>query len=288
MWDGLVCRSVQLTAAVLLLFTAAADAGLLDKLFAPKPDLWPRWEAHDEGNGSRIEHGPWDRFLTAYTVEGQDGIVRVAYGKVNGDDRNSLADYISYLTSLPISDYSRAEQFAYWINLYNALTVETVLAHYPVKSIRNIDISPGFLADGPWRKKLVEIEGEQVSLDDIEHRILRPIWKDPRVHYAVNCASLGCPNLRQTAFAAENAGEVLDQAARAYVNHPRGVRVSGGRLTLSSIYEWFESDFAWDGGVLGHVRRYAEPPLAAEIAGFARAQAYEYDWTLNDAGNTGQ
>ncbi len=87
----------------------------------------------------------------------------------------------------------RAEQFPFWINLYNALTVKVVLDHYPVEIIRDIDISPGLFADGPWGKKLVTVEGEALSLDDIEHRILRPIWKDPRLHYVLNCAALGVP-----------------------------------------------------------------------------------------------
>ena len=97
----------------------------------------------------------------------------------------ALNAYVENLSRMPINDFNRAEQKAFWINLYNALTVKVVLAAYPVKSIRDIAISPGLFARGPWGKKLIEIDGETVSLNDIEHRILRPIWRDPRLHYAL-------------------------------------------------------------------------------------------------------
>ena len=273
----------QAAFAVLLLLAGAADASALEKLFAPKSELWSRWTAHDETSSRRIDHSAWDRFLDRHVVTGNDGVNRIAYGRVGKQDREALAAYLDALSAVPISGYSRAEQLAYWINLYNALTVKTVLDHYPVKSIRDIDISTGFLADGPWRKKLVQIEGEPVSLDDIEHRILRPIWKDPRIHYAVNCAAVGCPNLQAVAFTAENSESLMARGARDYVNNPRGVRVTGGSLVLSSIYSWFEADFDADGGVLAHVRRYAKPDLAAKLKGFDRAGRHDYDWSLNDA-----
>ena len=154
-----------------------------------------------------------------------DGVNRVAYGKVAPQDKQALASYVDRLSKVQVTKLARSEQLPYWINLYNAATVKVVLDHYPVESILKIDISPGLFAKGPWKKKLLTVEGEAVSLDDIEHRILRPIWKDPRTHYAVNCASLGCPNLQPRAFTAGNMDELLDAGARAYVNHPRGARV---------------------------------------------------------------
>ena len=163
--------------------------------------------------------------------------------------------------------------------------MKTVLEHYPVASIRDIDISRGVFVDGPWRVKLVEIDGEPVSLDDIEHRILRPIWRDPRIHYALNCASLGCPNLQPTAFTPANTQALLEQAARDFVNHPRGVRLEGDALVVSSIYAWFGSDFDEDGGVISHVTRYAAPSLAPRLEGVQHVDRYEYDWRLNEAHN---
>ena len=173
---------------------------------------------------------------------------------------------------------------AYWINLYNALTVDTVLNHYPVGSIRDISISPGLFNRGPWDRKLVTVEGQALSLNDIEHRILRPIWHDPRIHYAVNCASLGCPNLANTAYDGSHLDAMLDAAARAYVNNPRGAAVHDGKLTVSSIYRWYEADFgSTDAGVIAHLKRYAEPPLAAALNGISAIADDHYDWRLNDA-----
>ncbi len=268
--------------SLMLFLSPPAWSGALDKLFVPKAQLWARWSVQDAGSTKSVDHGAWDRFLSVYVKNGRDGVARVAYGRVSTKDREALADYVEDLSAVPVSRISRAEQLAYWVNLYNALTLKTVLDHYPVKSIRDIDLSSGLFGGGPWKAKQVAVEGRKVSLDDIEHRILRPIWKDPRIHYAVNCASVGCPNLQSQAFTARNAGGLLDKAARDFVNHGRGVRISGGRLVLSSIYSWFESDFAADGGVMAHLKRYASPSLAAKLEGFDAADDYAYDWRMND------
>ena len=164
----------------------------IEAIAAPKAELWPRWEAHDAAAARTIDHKPWGRFLAVYLSMGNDGINRLDYGNVSKAHRQMLKQYIGQLSALPISQYSRAEQRAYWINIYNSLTVDLVLSHYPVKSITDIDISPGFFSFGPWDKKLVRVERQMLSLNDIEHRILRPIWRDPRLHYVLNCASLGC------------------------------------------------------------------------------------------------
>lgn len=252
-------------------------------LAAPKADLWDRWSASTTSKVA-IDHAAWDDFLSRNVREGKDGINRIPYGKVTKADRDALAAYLERLQKVAIRKFSRNEQRAYWINLYNAATVKVVLDHYPVESILKIDISPGLFAKGPWKKKLLTVEGEGVSLDDIEHRILRPIWKDPRTHYAVNCASLGCPNLQPRAFTAGNMDELLDAGAQAYVNHPRGASVVGGRLTVSSIYVWFEDDFGGDdAGVIAHLRQYADAPLKKALADVRRVNGHDYDWTLNDA-----
>jgi hypothetical protein len=256
-----------------------------DALFAPEADLWERWAAHAPSSTKTIDHRAWDAFLAGHLTAHADGVNRIAYGKVSDADRRRLDDYLSSLSAVPISEFSRDEQRAYWINLYNALTVDVVLDHYPVDSIRDISISPGWFSVGPWKKKLIAIEGEDVSLDDIEHRILRPIWKDPRVHYAVNCASLGCPKLRRKAFTAANSEMLLDQGARDFINSAHGTTFdSGGRLYASSIYDWFQDDFGGnESGVVMHLRLYANPSLAAKLDGVTDVYGFDYDWTLNDA-----
>jgi hypothetical protein len=251
---------------------------------APSADPWPFWLENDAGSNATIEFGFWNTFLSRYLKPSADGINRVAYGAVTPPDREALERGLARLTALPIRRYARPQQMAYWINLYNALTVDTVLNHYPVSSIRDISISPGLFNRGPWDRKLVTVEGQALSLNDIEHRILRPIWHDPRIHYAVNCASLGCPNLANTAYDGSHLDAMLDAAARAYVNNPRGAAVHDGKLTVSSIYRWYEADFgSTDAGVIAHLKRYAEPPLAAALNGISAIADDHYDWRLNDA-----
>jgi len=130
----------------------------------------------------------------------------------------------------------------------------------------------------------VTVEGERLSLDDIEHGILRPIWHDPRIHYALNCAAISCPKLQPIAFTAGNAGRLLDDGAHAYVNDPRGVEIAGDRLVVSSIYVWYREDFGTgETAVLDHLRRNASPSLAAELARFRTRDGDTYDWRLIDA-----
>ena len=252
-------------------------------LATPEAELWPRWLAHQQGSGLAVDHAVWDNFLSGYLRRGADGTMRVKYGQVRPADRKSLEGYLDALAATPVGKLDRPEQLAFWINLYNALTMRTVLDHYPVRSIRDIDISPRLFDDGPWGKKLIAVEGEPLSLDDIEHRILRPIWRDPRLHYALNCAALGCPDLQPASFKAPAMELQLDTAARAYVNHPRGVRIDGGDLAVSSIYVWYAADFGGDdASIIAHLRRYADGALELALAGRSNIDDDSYDWTLND------
>ncbi|MCG8692391.1 MAG: DUF547 domain-containing protein, partial [Minwuiales bacterium] len=237
---------------------------------------------HDPSATQQIDHRAWDQFLRTYVRPNGSGLNLVAYSEVTAEDRRTLEAYLSALAVTPISRFNRAEQVAYWINLYNALTVKVILDHYPVESIRKISISPGLFSIGPWDRKLIRIEGEDLTLNDIEHRILRPIWQDPRIHYAVNCASISCPNLMPTAFTGANADELMTAGAREYINSPRGVTVRNGRLYVSSIYDWFDDDFGGtDARVIAHLREYALPALDAKLARISRISGDDYDWDLN-------
>jgi hypothetical protein len=260
-----------------------AAFGSTEARSAPKADLWPLWEAHDPESTRALDHARWTDFLQRHVHGDESGVNRVAYARIPEQDRRDLSDYLKALAAMAVSTLNRAEQMAYWINLYNALTVKVILDHYPVESIRDIDISPGFFADGPWDKTLVTIEGVPISLNDIEHRILRPIWRDPRLHYALNCASLGCPNLQRNAFSAMNAPSLLDKAARDFINSPRGARIEDDQLTVSSIYIWFTEDFEGDtDGVIRHLKKFAAPDLAATLDDVTEIDD-AYDWSLNDA-----
>jgi hypothetical protein len=257
---------------------------------APAAQLWQKLAANDPASRIVIDHQAWGIFLRRYLVEEPDGIYRLRYGEVSAIDKQALGLYLEKLSNVPVQSLNPAEQFAYWINFYNALTVKTVLDHYPVASIREISLGgsllPSFITGGtgPWQAKLIQVEGEAVALDDIEHRILRPLFKDNRIHYAVNCASIGCPTLMPTPFTAASLQAMLDRCARLYVNHPRGVHADAGGLTVSSIYKWYQEDFGgnWQ-GVLAHLRRYANSATAQMLAPFSTIHADTYDWQLNDA-----
>ena len=260
----------------LILFAQWAQA-------APKAELWARWQKHDPASAQRIDHAAWDGFLKQYVVANHpSGINRVRYQAVTAEDRKTLKRYLQSMQTVVVSNYNRLEQKAYWINVYNAVTLDLVLGRFPLASIRDINISPGLLARGPWGAKLFSAEGEKLSLDDIEHRILRPIWKDNRVHYALNCASLGCPHLQPVAYTSENSDALLERGAKEFINHPRGVAIQKGRLQVSSIYIWFQEDFGGDAAdLMEHWQKFANPVLSAELEKYTGGLAHDYDWRLN-------
>ena len=130
----------------------------------------------------------------------------------------------------------------------------------------------------------MNVGGKALSLDSIEHGILRGTFKDPRVHFSVNCASVGCPNLGNEALTGTNLEAKLDAGAKAYVNHPRGFKVENGALKASSIYDWFKADFGGPEGVLKHARKYASGTLKQELESITAVDSFGYDWSLNDAG----
>ncbi len=239
-------------------------------------------------------HASYDALLRRYVMAQPDGVNRVDYAtwKASKKDFEGLIAYIASAARLMPSKMPRNEAFAYWANLYNAITLKVILDRFPVASIRDIK-SDGFLDPkaylGPWRSKRVTVEGKSLSLDEIEHEIMRPTFKDPRVHYSVNCASFGCPNLPAKAWDAMTLEADLDAAARDFINHPRGVTVqAGGKLKTSSIYKWFREDFGTDdAAVIAHFKTYAKPELAAKLE---KATIGEdgYDWSLNGLPSKGK
>ena len=245
------------------------------------------FETAAEGSTQAVDHTALDRILKSYVKPGTDGLNLVDYAALKAEGLPALRSYIETLEQVDPARLARNEQFALLANLYNAKTLEIVASHYPVKSIKDISLGGGVVAaftSGPWKAKIAEIKGASLSLDDIEHEILRPLFKDPRVHYAVNCASIGCPNLRTEAFTGAKLNEQLESAARDYVNSPRGIRFENGRPIVSSIYVWFADDFGGtDQSVLDHFRKYAAPDLKRQLAEMKSIGKHEYDWGLNDA-----
>lgn len=260
-------------------FVALIPAALLVQACSKKAaKADENWLASGTG-AAAVDHGEWDAFLGRYVRPSPDGINRVAYAEAVKADRAMLAPYLARLQKTDVAGLSRDEQFAFWVNLYNAATVDLILRKYPVASIRDI----GLLGQGPWGDKRLKVGGRDLSLDDIEHTILRPIWKDVRIHYAVNCASIGCPNLAAKAWRADQLEPMLDAAAAAYVNHPRGFAMVDGSLVASNIYEWYEVDWGSPEKVLAHARKFAAGQSAAMLASAAAIDSYDYNWSLNEA-----
>lgn len=250
-------------------------------LAAPQKDLWPIWQVNNSKSVATIDNSNYQKFLTKYITTDSSGVNLVAYSKVNTSDRQMLEGYLSYLSSIKISEYNRNEQLAYWVNLYNALTIDTVLKHMPVESILKIKLG-GVFSSGPWDAKLIKVENQELSLNDIEHRIIRPIWNDSRTHYILNCASFSCPNLQKIPFNGATIDSSLNSAAIAYVNSPRGVSINNGILAVSQIYEWYGDDFGINQQqIISQISKYANPTLKLQLTKFTHINKYVYNWSLN-------
>ena len=261
-------------AAIAALLLAGLPAGLLAM---PAAAVTPA--------GKPVSHASWTALLGEFVKRSPDGVNRVDYRGLKARGETRLKTYVAMLEGARPSAMRPQARKAYWINLYNAKTLDIVLSRYPVGSIRDISLPgpDGKPADGPWSAKLLKVEGAELSLDEIEKRILGPEFKDVRVHYALNCLSIGCPNLLPEAFIAGRLDRQLDGAARAFVNHPRGITIKPGRVEASSIYEWYEGEFGGFKGVIAHMTLYARPELRRRLASVTKIDTFDYDWKLNDA-----
>ncbi len=221
----------------------------------------------------------YGNILRKYTTN-RNGINLIAYGSVTQDDKAKLKTYIASLEARGTEGLSRDEQMAFWYNLYNAKTIDVILDAYPLKSIRKL----GALNSGPWDKKNMNVKGYgAMSLNDVEHETLRKNWKEPRIHYAVNCASIGCPNLKATPWTAQTLEADMQQAAIDYINHPRGFRVENGKVRASKIFDWYKQDFGGNkAGILAHARQYARGDLKTALDSASTINGFDYDWDLNE------
>ena len=274
---GTIIRRTLLLAASSLMLSGEANADAAQDLFARAAP----------SSSQAVDHSTWDRLLETYVKPGADGLNRVDYAAFKKSGQSDLKLYIGRLETIDPRNLDRSEQFALLTNLYNAKTIDIVLDHYPVKSIKDISLGGTLLATftgGPWKAEVTRLGGVELSLDDIEHGILRPIFKDPRVHYAVNCASIGCPNIGTEAFSGAKLDQQLDAAARGFVNHAGGVKIEDTSAAVSSIYAWFKADFGGeDRSVIAHLLKYASPPLAEKLRTVSSISFQPYDWDLNDA-----
>jgi len=282
---GFTTSVVMQLLCFVVLFSASHIA-----ISAPKKVLLQEWQASDESSVIVVDHSLWQQVLDQYVVERnqqtyvQYALLKQAQSKEVDDSAQPLMldRYLEYLATVNPLTLSRQEQQAYWINLYNAATVQLIVQRYPVTSITKL--GKGLFSFGPWNDNIITVNQQKISLNDIEHGILRPIYDDPRIHYAVNCASFSCPNLLSTAFTGVNAEVLLEKGARDYINHTRAVSVKDGELVLSKIYDWYQGDFGGsEEGVISHIKQYANSGLLEQLNTVnANKIRYAYDWTLNE------
>lgn len=221
-----------------------------------------------------VDHSPFDALLAKYVAS--DG-VRYAAWKESEGDRRALEEYVATLAAAQPSGLPRYSRLAFWINAYNALTLDLVLDHYPVKSIKDIR--------SPWKRKLITVEGREFSLDEIENDIIRKTWKEPRIHFALNCAARSCPPLRAEAYESLELDRQLEEQTAAFLADERFNFVDdGGRLHLSKILDWYREDFEAGGIDLVDWVRPHVPALADAEGGKSSKVKFEgYDWALNEA-----
>lgn len=250
------------------------------------PDALSFWLTNNETSMLEIDHSAWQHILDNYLVLSHQAIKNTnnerrlfSYQTVSHHDKQVLSNYIDYLQTIDPREYNKNQQFAYWVNLYNALTIKIVLDNYPIKSIK--EIGDGY--SGPWNTKYLLIAKQKLSLNDIEHNILRAIWQDKRIHYVVNCASMSCPDLLPHTLNAKTLEQQLNRAAEYYINHPNTIIFDERTIKLSSIYNWFSSDFGeTQQALLNHLKHYAKPELKTQLSLFSGELKFDYDWKLNE------
>lgn len=228
-----------------------------------------------------FDHSAYDALLQKH-VDAKTH--RVNYTGLKAD-RAKLNSYLNTLAAVDLKQYTGDALMALLINAYNGYTLSLILDHYPgVKSIKDLK--------APWKTARYKVGGATLSLDNIEHNLLRPIYKDPRIHFAVNCASIGCPPLMNRAFTGATLNAQLDEATRTALRSPKYVRMEGETLKLTSILNWYGKDFinpdfkGHKKTVAAYVAQYTTPTIKTSIEkqhGEPNTSFLDYDWRLNDS-----
>jgi len=218
------------------------------------------------------QHELWD-VLLKQNVDENGNVDYQAFVK----EKDDLGKYLNHLTEFPPgSNWTEAEAIAYWINAYNAFTVQLIVNHYPLESIKNI--SSGLpMINSPWDIKFFKIGDIDFDLNTIEHEILRKLFDEPRIHFAINCASFSCPNLRNEAYTPEQLEQQLEEQAKSFVNDPNKNKITKDHLELSKIFNWFEGDFTKEKNLLDYIQEYTAVPFDENI----KVTYREYLWNLN-------
>ncbi|MEB8346687.1 DUF547 domain-containing protein [Flavobacteriaceae bacterium KMM 6898] len=221
---------------------------------------------NDEGPMAiqKADYSTWDKLLKKY-VDNDGNIDYTNFRKEIG----LLNKYLEQQAKNPVSDYETIEsKLVYYINLYNAATVKLILDNYPIGSIKDLK--------RPWNREVVTLQGKQLSLGDIEHNILRKM-EEPRIHFAINCASNSCPKLLNEAFTVEKLEEQLENSARSFVNDTKRNIITKEQAMLSQIFKWFKKDFTDEMSLTEYINQYSTIKITEETD----IKYINYDWSLN-------
>ena len=212
-----------------------------------------------------FNHSDWNILLQKHVSE-RGNVNYKAFKK----EELKLTSYLNSLSSnYPSETWSNDEKMAYWINAYNAFTIQLIIENYPISSIKDIK--------NPWGIEFIKLGDKTFSLNDIEHEILRKM-NDPRIHFGIVCASVSCPKLENTAFEASNLDSKLDSATKEFLADPMRNNLTENSIEISKIFKWFYKDFKNEGSLIDFLNKYAEITISQN----AKKSYKDYDWNLNE------
>jgi len=267
--------------ARLLLMALVTVASMTAVAAEPQPSrLTQHWSAHDNDSTATINYSAFADFLDKYVVVRDDAPNLVRYQDVTAADHKRLQTCIQQLATIPLAQYSRKVQLAYWINLYNAALLNLVLDHYPVDSVRDITWGQAKV----WEIPVVQVDGYRVSLATIRFDILKPIWQQSLIYYGLSSAALGGPGLRAQPYTADGIQLQLRANAKKYVNSSQGLRIKDDQLIVSSFFKRYRDAFGRsDTALISQLREHAAPALSARLDVFDTISKFTFDWDLNSA-----
>ncbi|MBP6238990.1 MAG: DUF547 domain-containing protein [Saprospiraceae bacterium] len=211
------------------------------------------------------DYKSWDTFLKKYVSASGD----VDYKSIKANKKELEAITKAFSETSVSTSWSKNDQLAFWINAYNVFTIDLIVNHYPIKSIQNLD------GGKPWDVKRIAIGGKKYSLNNLENDIIRPQFKDARIHFAVNCAAKSCPPILNGAFFGKSLDEQLDAVTKKFISNTKYQNITSGKMTLSKIFDWYKVDF---GDIFTFINKYSTIKVNKNTAIVYK----EYDWSLNE------
>lgn len=222
-------------------------------------------------------HKKWEEILSKYTSKtGNQVLFKYKELKKNMSELDAYLKQLESLKKDEFKKFSPDQKLAFWINAYNAFTVQIIIKNYPVKSIK--EIKSGFFSSGPWKKEFIDLMGKKISLDEIEHGTIRVEFDEPRIHFAVNCASIGCPSLLQESFKASKLEDQLQRVTDNFLTNKSKNYVKGDTLYLSKIFDWYGDDF---NKKHGSFKKFVIKSLNLSQKDYS-VEFNNYDWDLNE------